>query len=354
MSEADISAQLQEAVAEALRELMPVRIVGGGSKDFYGRSGTGIALNIAGHRGIVHYEPTELVVTARAGTPLAELETALAEQGQMLGFEPPHFGAAATLGGTIACGFSGPRRPFSGAARDFVLGCRMLNGKAEVLRFGGEALKNVAGFDVSRLMAGALGTLGVLLEVSLKVLPQPACERTRVFELDFAAAQQAMLDWQRQCLPLSALCYMQGCLYMRLSGGERSVAAAGKQLGGELLADGMAFWHALREQELDFFQGDGDLWRIAVPPATPALALNGTWLYDWGGALRWLKSAELATAVFAAARQYGGHALLFRGRDHRGEVFQPLPEGLRQLNRRVKQAFDPHGIFNPGRMYRDE
>lgn len=351
MNNTDLTEQLQQSVAAALHEQTPLRIVGGGSKDFYGRSCSGTILSVAEHRGIVHYEPTELVITARAGTPLAELETVLAEQGQMLGFEPPYFGATATLGGTIACGFSGPRRPFTGAARDFVLGCRMLNGKADVLKFGGEALKNVAGFDVSRLMAGALGTLGMLLEVSLKVLPKPACERTQVFEMDFNTAQQTMLDWQRRCLPLSGLCFVQGRLYARLSGGERAVAEADKQLGGESLMDDAEFWRTLREQELEFFQRDEDLWRISVPPATPGLALQGTWLYDWGGALRWLKSAESSAAVFDAARQHGGHALLFRGRNHSREVFQPLPDGLMQLNRRVKQAFDPQGILNPGRLY---
>lgn len=349
----DLAFVLRDAVAAALRDRSPLRIAGGGSKDFYGRNSVGSELNLAGHRGIVHYEPTELVVTARSGTPLAELQTVLAEQGQMLGFEPPQFGAAATLGGTIACGFSGPRRPFTGAARDFVLGCRLLNGKAEVLQFGGETIKNVAGFDVPRLMAGSLGTLGVLLEISLKVLPLPACEQTRGFELDFNAALQTMLDWQRQCLPLSASCYVNGRLYARFSGGERAVADAVKTLGGEPLADDAAFWRAVREQQLDFFRGDGDLWRIAVSPATAILALTGNWLYDWGGALRWLKSTEPAATIFEQARRHGGHALLFRGRDHSGEVFQPLPEGLRQLNRRVKQAFDPQGIFNPGRMYRD-
>ncbi|MGR8935236.1 MAG: glycolate oxidase subunit GlcE [Gammaproteobacteria bacterium] len=353
MNNSDMTGALQDDVAAAAAAKTPLRIVAGGSKAFYGRRGEGTVLDVSGHRGIVHYQPTELVVTARAATPLAEIEAVLAEQGQMLAFEPPYFASAATLGGTVACGFSGPRRPFTGAARDFVLGCRLLNGKAEVMRFGGEAIKNVAGFDVSRLMAGALGTLGLLLEISLKVLPLPACERSRSFELDFTTALQTMRDWQNRCLPLSALCYADGRLYARLSGSERAVADAGEKLGGDQPAEGDGFWRALREQQLEFFRGDGDLWRIAVPPATPELALAGRWLYDWGGALRWLKSLEPAATIFAQARRHGGHALLFRGRDHRGDVFQPLPEGLQQLHRRVKQAFDPHAVFNPGRMYRD-
>lgn len=349
----DDSQALQHAVARALADKTPLDICGGGSKAFYGRPACGAPLRLGGHRGIVDYQPSEWVVTARSGTLLTELEQTLAEHGQMLAFEPPHFGAAATLGGTIACGFSGSRRPFGGSARDAVLGCKIINGKAEILNFGGETIKNVAGFDVSRLMVGALGTLGVLLEVSLKVLPRPETERSCRLELSPRAALDKMSALASGPLPVSGLSYDGQTLQVRLSGAAHAVNTAAARIGGAVEAEDNAYWRALNEQQLDFFQTEGNLWRISVAPATEPLSLAGNWFYDWGGALRWLQSEEPADAVFAAAAQAGGHALLFRGGDRNGEVFQPLAGALRQLNQNVKQAFDPDGLFNPLRMYRD-
>jgi glycolate oxidase FAD binding subunit len=306
-------------------------------------------LDVSGHRGIVSYEPSELVVTARAGTPLAEIEAVLAEHGQLLPFEPPHFGPGATLGGMVAAGLSGPRRPWGGSVRDAVLGVRLINGQGEALRFGGQVMKNVAGYDLSRLMAGALGSLGVLLEVSVKALPRPAEERTRMFELSAEAADVRQLEWGRLPLSLSGTLYDGERLFVRLCGSTQGVAAGLAALGGEEVSEGP--WRAAREQTLPFFQGDGPLWRISLPAAAPTLGLPGRTLTEWGGALRWLRTDLSAELVRQRAAALGGHATLFRGHDGTGEVFQPLAPALLALHQRVKRALDPHGILNPGRMY---
>ena len=349
MSDSDRTDALQGAVAAAFASGDPLCLRGGGSKDFYGRRPTGTVLEVAAHRGVVAYDPTELVLTARAGTPLETLEALLAAERQMLPFEPPHLGATATVGGTIACGLSGPRRPYAGAARDFVLGVRVVTGKGEVLRFGGQVMKNVAGYDVSRLMAGALGTLGVLLEVSVKVLPAPASEVTVVLEQGPAEALGAMNRLAGQPLPLSAAGHWDGRLHLRLSGSPTAVEEARRRLGGEAGPAGV--WPDLREQCLPFFAGECPLWRVSVPPTAPPLDLPGEWILDWGGAQRWLRTDAEPQAVRVAAAGAGGHATLFRGGDRDADVFHPLGEGLAALHRRLKQAFDPRGILNPGRMY---
>jgi len=345
------AAELVDQVRAAAARVTPLIIRAGGSKDFLGRQTMGSTLDTSGLRGIVHYEPTELVITARAGTPLVDIETTLAEHGQMLGFEPPHFGPTATLGGTIACGLSGPARPFRGSARDFVLGTKLINGMGERLNFGGEVMKNVAGYDVSRLMCGAYGTLGVLLEVSLKVLPRPASEISLTLELNHDDAFTRMSEWQRDPLPLSGLCYDGDRLHVRLSGAEQAVSAARRRIGGDVEIDGATFWERLREQRGGFFESSGDLWRLSVPSTTRTLPVTGKQLMDWGGALRWLKTSQDADHVFAAARTLGGHATRFRSTSDAPQVFQPLPAPLLALHRKLKHAFDPHGIFNPGRLY---
>jgi glycolate oxidase FAD binding subunit len=337
--------QLIAQVQQALATRTPLCITGGGSKRFYGRPCTGEALELAGHRGIVAYEPAELVLTARAGTSLVEVEALLAANQQMFPFEPPSFSPHATLGGMVAAGLSGPRRPWGGAVRDAVLGVKLLNGRGEVLRLGGQVMKNVAGYDLSRLMTGALGTLGVMLEVSLKVLPRPAEERTLVFELDAAAAAARQIEWGRRPLPLSATLYHAGRLRVRLSGSSQGVRAAAAVLGGE--ETDSAIWADVREQRLAFFQAREPLWRISLPPAAPALA--GEILSEWGGALRWLVSTEPAESIRRRVVALGGHATCFRGPVD--QVFQPLSPPLLALHQRVKQALDPHGLFNPGRLY---
>ena len=350
-SDQDMSRELSEAIQAAVKKRAPLNIAGSGSKRFYTGDIAGEKLDVTGHRGIVSYEPTELVVTARAGTPLAELEAALAEQRQMLAFEPPWFGNTATLGGTIACGFSGPRRPYAGAARDSVLGTRLINGRGEILHFGGEVMKNVAGYDVSRLMAGALGTLGVLLDISLKVLPKPAKELTLCFETPAGKAIQTMNAWGAQPLPLSAACHTGDTLYVRLSGTELGVQAARAKLGGKVLEKGDDFWRNIREHRHEFFEGDTPLWRLSLPPATPSINLPGQWLIDWGGAQRWLRSEASAREIRQKAENVGGHATLFRQEKKNGATFHPLPAKLVALHKNLRRAFDPDGLLNRELLY---
>ena len=343
----DISEQLKDAASN--RTALAIR--GGGSKDFYGRSTEGEILNVGEYRGIIDYTPSELVISARAGMPLNELEATLAEQGQMLPFEPPHFGEHATLGGSIACGLSGPRRPYAGAARDFVLGINCINGNGEYLRFGGQVMKNVAGYDLSRTLTGSLGTLAVLLDIHLKILPRPESSITLMQACSATEAVQRMNQWAAKPLPLSGGCYRDGMLYVRLSGTPRGVQAAADKLGGDTLDAGETFWEDLREQRLDFFSGETPLWRLSVAPASSELEIDAAWLIDWGGAQRWLRSDLPAGTIRTAAASVGGHATLFRGGDRNAEVFQPLPPALLALHKRIKHTFDPAGILNPGRLY---
>ena len=345
--------QLAATIREAAKLRRPLCIRGGGTKDFYGGVIHGYKLNTIDYRGIVAYEPTELVVTARAGTPLAEVEAALRDKGQMLAFEPPYYGKGATFGGCIAAGLSGPRRPYAGAVRDFVLGVRILDGKGDDLRFGGQVMKNVAGYDVSRLMAGSLGTLGVLLEVSLKVLPVPPAETTLRLKRTEAEAIALMNEWAGKPLPVSATAFRDGDLGVRLSGARVAVDAAARKIGGAAVDDAQAahFWTGIREHTDPFFAGSGPLWRLSVGSTTPPLDLPGQQLIEWGGALRWLKSAADAKTIRDAAARSGGHATLFRGGDKSVGAFRPLAPELMKLHRNLKQAFDPAGILNPGRLY---
>ncbi|MCW5622259.1 MAG: glycolate oxidase subunit GlcE, partial [Burkholderiales bacterium] len=326
----------------------PLRVRGSGSKDFYAHSLQGEVLDMGAHAGIVDYERTELVITAQAGTPLTQIEHALAEGGQMLACEPPHFGPAATLGGCVAAGFSGPRRVQAGSVRDFVLGAKVMNAAGEVLSFGGQVMKNVAGFDVSRLMAGSFGTLGVLLEVSLKVLPRPEQEVTLRFDLDETEAIERMNRWAAQPLPISATCYIDGALYVRLSGSDLGVSAARSRIGGEAVADASAWWEAVREQRLPAF-GNGTLWRLSIKSTTPPLSLPGTQVIEWNGALRWIASDAPAPTMFALARKASGHATRFRGSGQ--TAIMQLDAGTLALHRKLKAALDPLGLFGPQRLH---
>lgn len=343
--------QLSETIRKAAAERMLLRIRGSGAKDFYGLALIGDVLDTRALTGIVDYEPTELVITARAGTPLREIEKVLAERGQMLAFEPPHFGADATLGGCIASGFSGPRRAAMGAARDFVLGVRMLDGAGEELRFGGQVMKNVAGYDLPRLMTGSFGTLGVLTEISLKVLPLPAVETTLRFEFDETQAIAAMNQWATKPLPVSATCHLEGALYVRLSGSQPGVAAARAKLGGEPLPDAGTLWHSIREQTHPAFESAPALWRFSVKSTAPALGL-GPQILEWNGSLRWVAADLDPARAFEAALKAQGHATLFRGGNKRHGIQQFTP-GLVAVHKKLKRALDPHGIFGPGRIHAD-
>jgi glycolate oxidase FAD binding subunit len=348
-----IAKEIAEHVQHASEARTPLKIVGGNSKAFYGEATSGEALSVAGYRGIIDYEPKELVLTVRAGTPLAEVKQAVADARQMLPFEPPLFGDAATIGGTIAAGFSGPRRPYAGAARDFVLGARIVNGRGEDMQFGGRVIKNVAGYDVSRLMVGAMGTLGVILELSFKVLPRPPVDCTLTFELDEATAIRRVNEWAGKPIPLSAANYHDGVLRVRLSGAASAVKAARDKLGGEEFANPVAYWRSVREHTHGFFDHSKPLWRVSVPQTTAPIGLGAPQLIEWGGGVRWLNASLDPLSVRSLAASAGGHATLFRGADKSAGVFQPLPANLLKIHTRLKAAFDPHGILNVGRMYKD-
>lgn len=352
--------QFRQQILAASAAGKPLRLRGGGTKDWYGQQFDGEVLDTRAYAGIVDYEPTELVITARCGTPLAEIEAALAARNQMLAFEPPHFGAGATVGGVVASALSGPRRASAGALRDFVLGAVLMDGHGERLAFGGQVMKNVAGYDVSRLLAGAMGTLGLILEVSLKVLPLPLREATLRVACAEIAALRLLNEWAGQPLPISASCWHDGVLSVRMSGAEAAVSAALHALGGEVLApeDAAAFWLSVREQTHAFFAGAGSLWRLSLPPHASAVIVKGRQLIEWGGAQRWLKLDADADADAAGAQDIrqavaaaGGHATLFRGGDKAVGVFHPLAPAVEKIHQRLRQAFDPAGIFNPHRMY---
>lgn len=351
----DISAQMLAQVQEAIARSQPLRIQGGGSKSFLGRTqgahASAQVLDARAHRGIVSYDPTELVITARAGTPLTELHATLEQGGQMLAFEPPSFAPTATVGGMVAAGLSGPRRPWAGAVRDFVLGARLISGLGTHLRFGGEVMKNVAGYDISRLLTGSLGCLGLITEVSFKVLPKPrhTVSVQRAMPLEQALAH--LREWGQQPLPITAAAHDGQHLYLRFEGNHGSVHAARERIGGDTLDT--HWWAQLRELALPFFSHESDsrpLWRLSLPLWAPPLSLPGQQLVDWAGAQRWLRSDAPEAEIRAAAAAAGGHATCITP----GVTdcpLHPLPPALLQLHCNLKKQLDPQAIFNPGRMY---
>jgi glycolate oxidase FAD binding subunit len=352
-------AELRQRVRAAASAKTPLVIRGAGTRDFYGQAIVGDMLDMTSFAGIVDYDPTELVVTARAGTRVADIDDALAARGQMLGCDAPRFGVGATLGGLVATGLSGPRRPYAGAVRDLVLGVRIIDGKGDDLSFGGRVMKNVAGFDVARLMAGALGTLGVLTEVSMKCLPLAKVEATRALECAADEAIRRTNEWGGKPLPISATCHYGGQLVVRLSGSAPAVDAAAAKIGGALVADGSAFWESIRDHTHRHFaaavERGSALWRLSVKPTAPYRDLGGEQLIEWGGALRWLVAGPRTDSaeVRSWAHGNGGHATLFRAADKSAGAFHPLPEAIHQLHRRLKATFDPVGILNRGRLYPD-
>jgi glycolate oxidase FAD binding subunit len=345
---------LRERIEAAAHGKTPVRLRGGGTKDFYGNESQGEVLDTRTYTGIVTYEPTELVVTARCGTPLAELEAALAEKDQCLAFEPPHFGAGATLGGCVAAGLSGPRRATAGALRDFILGIKLLDGRGRVLAFGGQVMKNVAGYDVSRLVAGSLGTLGMIAEASIKVSPRPSQEMTLRLEMPRERTIEVFNRWAAQPLPICATAWVDGVLCVRLAGAPSALRSAAEKIGGEPLdADPACFWASIREHRHPFFHGEEPLWRMAVRSGALPSGLPGREMIEWNGSQRWLKTGADPAAVRTAAKRAGGHATLFRAVDRSAGAFAELDPVSLQLHRSLKAAFDPAGILNRGRLHPD-
>ena len=371
---------LQDAVRQAAAERKVLRLRGGGTKDFLGQDLHGEVLETRSYAGIISHEPSELVITARAGTPLAEVEAVLASKGQCLAFEPPHFGPQATVGGMVAAGLSGPARASVGAVRDFILGARFINGKGEDLTFGGQVMKNVAGYDVSRLLAGSWGTLGIITEVSLKVLPVAPAEATLMCAgLAQAEALELLHRWGGQPLPLNASAWVhdttaqpaQDMLFVRLRGALAAVASAvgtmtadAQALGAQVThmdnAQVAADWVASREQTLPFFTPPSDalcLWRLSVPQTAPVLNLPYAQYIEWHGAQRWLWApASAAEALRETTQRVGGHATLMRTSRSAGDadkqvgVFSPMSAVLQRIQRDLQQQFDPHGVFATGRM----
>jgi glycolate oxidase FAD binding subunit len=350
---------LAENIRAAAAARTPLRIRAGGSKDFYGNKPNGALLDPRAVSGIVAYEPTELALVARCGTTLAEIDALLESRAQMLAFEPPRFGAGATIGGCIACGLSGPRRASAGYAyggvRDFVLGARLLDGRSQLLSFGGMVMKNVAGYDAARLLVGSLGVLGVIVEVSLKVVPRHPVETTLQFPMGETAALNQLNAWGGQPLPISASAWREESLWLRLSGSAAGVTSAAARLGGERLDPAIAaqYWLGLREHSDDFFAGDGPLWRLSLPSTAAPLGLDSPQLIEWGGAQRWIRSDLPAAHIRARAQALGGHATLFRGGDRSVGVFSPLSPGLAAIHQRLRSQFDPFGLFDAGRLFPD-
>ena len=346
-----VLADLRDRITAAHAAKTPLRLRGSGTKEFYGEKLNGEILDTRAHAGIVDYEPSELVITARCGTALSQIEATLAQHGQFLAFDPPAFGGDPTIGGVVAAGLSGPRRATAGAARDFVLGASLLNARGELLHFGGQVMKNVAGFDVSRVLCGSLGILGLITQVSLKVLPLPRAETTLQFECDGAGALERFNAWRAQPLPISAAAWHAGIASVRLSGSPSAVRSARDTLGGAELDESRAkaWWSSLREQTLPVFQsGTTRLWRLSLP-ATAPLEERSVGLIEWSGALRWLRSDAPADEIRARAERAGGTAMLWQG-ERNGPMFHPLAPANLQLHRRLKNEFDPHAIFNRGRL----
>ncbi|NYT46109.1 glycolate oxidase subunit GlcE [Alcaligenaceae bacterium] len=359
--------QLSQQVMAARGSERPVYIRGGGTKEFYGEQVDGIAvpdiavLDVSGYRGVVNYQPSELVITARAGTLLSEIEETLDHENQMLAFEPPRFGPTSTIGGCVASGLSGPRRMAAGSLRDFMLGAKLLDSTGKVLNFGGEVMKNVAGYDVSRLLAGSMGIFGALMEVSIKVAPKPFHEETLVLETDEAGALQQFTEWRGLPVPISATAWVAddtqraGKLYVRVSGSEPAVAMGMARVGGQVMPADQAkvFWTTMRDQTHPFFQAR-PLWRVALPPDSPPLEAGPT-LIEWNGGLRWLSTEVSPADLRRDVTQRGGHATLYRYDNRPADipVFHPLPSALRNINQRLKQELDPVGIFNPKRLFPD-
>ena len=344
-------ADLLQQVRDAAAKKRALNVFGGNSKQHLGREPAGDPVDMSAYSGIVDYQPSELVVTVRAGTTIAELQSALADQNQVLASEPPEYDGRATVGGTLACNLSGPSRPWQGSIRDHVLGVRIINGRAEHLRFGGQVMKNVAGYDVSRLMAGAMGTLGILTEVTLKVIPKPEATMTVCRPAGATDALRALNDLSQMPLPINGACWFDHNLYVRLAGPASVIAAAAGQIEGSPLSDDRGLWSGLREMSLPFFAGTGDLWCILLRSTHDHFMPGANWLFDWRGARRWLAADCDRDMLGRFVADAGGEIWRMRGAGNGGEVFPARSGAYRDMLVRLKQALDPAGIFNPGRLY---
>lgn len=345
----NLELELQQRVTRALADGTALVIAGGGSKSFYGQPIEGEPLELGLHTGIIDYDPAELVITLRAGCKLADVEALLAENNQMLGFEPLHLGKNSTIGGVVASGLAGPRRAWAGGVREFILGAKIISGRGEIMNFGGRVIKNVAGFDVSRLMVGAHGTLGVILEVSLRLIPCFETEQTLGFE---HSNSQEHIGWinalSSKPIPLSASLWHTGRSTIRLSGSHQGVASAARQLGGEKEQD---IWPGLRQQEHEFFTAEGTILRLSLPQTCEKFLSEEIEMIEWGGALRWMRGDSDLQALRQAAEKLNGSVCVYRGAGVDTEVFQPIGKPMMRLHRSLKSSFDPAGILNPGRLY---
>ncbi|MEH6518164.1 MAG: glycolate oxidase subunit GlcE [Halioglobus sp.] len=346
----DLTQELQTAVASAARDGQAIYLQGGNTKrNLLGRECNATALSLSNHRGIIDYQPAELFITARAGTPLTDIEQTLAENNQTLACESPYFGGAATLGGTLACNLSGPGRPWYGAIRDLVLGLKLINGKGELLNFGGTVMKNVAGYDVSRLQAGALGSLGLISQATLKVSPRPEAHATLSYDMPASTAIRFMNERAGTPKPLSAAAWFEGRVYLRLSGAEAAVRHTAQLWGGEC-EDEAPVWDQIRELSLPCIETQKGLWRLSCSP-TASLTSAQPLLMNWCGAQRWYGTDSNVDPQTKPLAQGIGHWVNFKGGDRMAETNPLLDPVQTRLHRKVKQAMDPAGVFNPGRLY---
>ncbi len=346
-----ITEQFVDQITQATAAGTTVRIVGGNSKAFLGNVSNGSPLETTAYHGIISYEPTELYITVRSGTPVSEVEQVLLQSRQMLAFEPPRHSERTTIGGIIASGLSGPRRPYAGSARDFILGITCLNGRGQLLRFGGQVMKNVAGYDLSRLLTGSFGTLGVILDVTLKVLPIPEHEITCSMKMSLPQARQKLIDISRQAIPVTAAAYENETLRIRLSGKKVLLDETTGLLNMQVDQDSHSFWQQLRDHKHGLFETAQDCWRLSLPVTANPEFNDEAFILDWGGAQYWLSSARSAEAIFQQAQELGGSATLFCNNSKQQACFQPLAAAVHRLHEGLKQAFDPQRVLNPGKMY---
>lgn len=360
----DLSVEFIDQVKNCIDKKQKIIIEGGSTKKELGRD-TGSSdthkIMTKQHTGIVNYEPVELVMTVRAGTTIKEIADVLAENSQVLACDPPHFDGKATIGGTLGANVSGPSRPWLGSIRDHVLGVNLINGSGEHLRFGGKVMKNVAGYDVSRLQAGAMGTLGLMTEISFKVLPKTAVTMTLSIEATQADAILMMNELSGQPKPIMGACWSNNYLYLRLSGAKSAVEGTAKQWQHKFSAfkmlsesDALVFWASLRERANEFFserEKSEPLWRFSLNSAAPVYLEGERWLLDWAGSQRWLKGEFSQKELSAWASKQGGEVVLYQGGDRTKEIIAEPNSVMKKLQTNIKHSFDPHNIFNAGRLY---